>query len=161
MYRVLFVCLGNICRSPTAEGVFRQLVRQAGLENKIETDSAGTAGYHIGEAPDRRSQKHAKARGVDISDLRGQQIDSSHFVKFDLVLAMDNSNMRDLESVAPQDQLHKLQLFLRYARKFKQEEVPDPYYGGAEGFEHVLDLVQDASEGLLEFIKTRLEASDS
>lgn len=152
MIKVLFVCMGNICRSPTAEGVFRHVVRQAGLADKIDTDSAGTHAYHIGEPPDSRAQQTARSRGIELSDLRGRKVDGNDFSRFDYVLAMDHNNHTDLRQVAGgnADNLH---MFLQFAENFDEQEVPDPYYGGEQGFEHVFDLVEDASAGLLAHIR--------
>lgn len=153
--RILFVCMGNICRSPTAEGVFRSAVKKAGKEGHFHIDSAGTHDYHIGKEPDRRTQQAAMKRGYDLSTLRGRQVSREDFERFDLVLAMDHSNLANLHRICPPEQRHKVSLFLEYSRKFSEREVPDPYYGGAQGFEHVLDLVEDAAEGLLETLATR------
>ena len=153
MIRVLFVCLGNICRSPTAEGVFRALVAREGLAHAIATDSAGTADYHIGEPPDPRSRAAALQRGVDISDLRGRQIARDDFVRFHYVLAMDRSNYDTLARLCPKDARERLRLFLDFAADAGLDEVPDPYYGGADGFEYVLDLAEAASAGLLAHIR--------
>lgn len=152
MIKVLFVCMGNICRSPTAEGVFRHVVRQAALDDKIHTDSAGTHAYHIGEPPDSRAQQTARSRGIELSDLRGRKVETADFQKFDYVLAMDHNNHADLLQVAGgnADNLH---MFLQFAKNFDDQEVPDPYYGGEQGFEHVFDLVEDASAGLLAHIR--------
>ena len=152
MIKVLFVCMGNICRSPTAEGVFRQVVEQQGLSDLIDIDSAGTHSYHIGSQPDQRAQLAARKRGIDLSSLRGRQVNNNDFSKFDYVLAMDNNNHTDLEEVAngSADNLH---MFLKFADNFSEQEVPDPYYGGDQGFEHVLDLIEDASRGLLNHIR--------
>jgi protein-tyrosine phosphatase len=147
--RILFVCLGNICRSPTAEGVFRDLVHTAAPGLEVEIDSAGTAGYHIGTAPDPRSQSAALRRGIDISDLRARQITRGDFTEFDLILAMDRDNLRDLEAKSPGDAHAKLHLFLDYAPQTGRTEVPDPYYGGAADFELVLDLCAAAARGLI------------
>jgi protein-tyrosine phosphatase len=147
--RVLFVCLGNICRSPTAEGVFRQLLAQHAPGLNVEVDSAGTADYHIGDAPDARSQRAAKRRGVDLSGLRGRQIAADDFARFDLILAMDRANLRELQAVAPARSRAALRLFLDYAPQLGLRDVPDPYYGDAGGFEKVLDLCAAASQGLL------------
>ena len=151
---VLFVCMGNICRSPTAEGVFRRFVADAGLEQRIRIDSAGTHDYHIGQAPDRRSQTVAAGRGYDLSSLRGRQVARSDFAAFDYVLAMDRENLANLQGVCPSEQCHKLRLFLSFSERFKDQEVPDPYYGGAQGFDRVLDMVEDAARGLLQAIRT-------
>jgi protein-tyrosine phosphatase len=147
--RVLFVCLGNICRSPTAEGVFRQLLRQEAPELQVEVDSAGTAGYHIGEPPDLRSRRAAMRRGIDLGGLRARQITPADFARFDLILAMDCGNLRELEAMLPDNSRARVQLFLAYAPDLGRLEVPDPYYGDASGFDEVLDLTAAASRGLL------------
>lgn len=156
MIKVLFVCLGNICRSPSAEGVFRKLVEEQQLHHHIEIDSAGTHAYHVGSAPDERAQEAARRRGIDMSKLVGRRVDEGDFYVFDYILAMDESNQYHLHEMAPAEEAHKIKLFLDYAPERKEREVPDPYYGGHSGFEHVLDLIEDASEGLLTEIKTRL-----
>lgn len=154
MTRVLFVCMGNICRSPTAEGVFRHLVEQRGMAETIIIDSAGTHDYHIGDAPDARSQAAAMRRGYDLSRLRARQIVRDDFAAFDHVLAMDEGNLDLLQQQCPEASRGKLKLFLAYADGITLREVPDPYYGGAQGFEQVLDLVENAARGLLrEIIK--------
>ncbi len=150
--KVLFVCMGNICRSPTAEGVFRHIVEQAGLSEHIHIDSAGTHAYHVGEQPDHRAQAAALQRGVDLSSQRARKVESHDFDTFDYVLAMDSSNHSDLGYVAGGD-ANNLHMFLSFSEKFNERDVPDPYYGGDQGFEHVLDLVEDASEGLLRHIR--------
>lgn len=150
---VLFVCLGNICRSPTAEGVFRHLLRQEGLDGHILTDSAGTHAYHIGEPPDRRAQETARQRGIDLSDLRGRKALADDFEKFDYILAMDSENYENLSRLCPPEQRDKLHLFLDFAPHLEETEVPDPYYGGAKGFDRVFDMVEQASQGLLEDIR--------
>lgn len=147
--KVLFVCLGNICRSPTAEGAFRDLLRKTAPGLAIEIDSAGTAGYHIGAAPDPRSQSAALRRGIDISDLRARQISRNDFTTFDLILAMDHDNLRDLEAKCPRHARAKLRLFLDYAPQTGRTEIPDPYYGGEADFELVLDLCAAAARGLI------------
>ncbi|MEW5894059.1 MAG: low molecular weight protein-tyrosine-phosphatase [Pseudomonadota bacterium] len=152
--KVLFVCMGNICRSPTAEGVFRRLVAEAGLEHRIQIDSAGTHDYHIGKPPDRRALTAAASRGYDLSPLRGRQVTPHDFAEFDYVLAMDRDNLADLQRLCPNDQRHKLRLFLSFSERFCNQEVPDPYYGGAQGFEQVLDMVEDAARGLLQALRT-------
>ncbi|WP_410498309.1 low molecular weight protein-tyrosine-phosphatase [Chitinibacter sp. S2-10] len=149
-FSVLMVCTGNICRSPTADGVLRHLVEQQGLAHCILVDSAGIADYHVGEAPDRRSQEHARKRGYDLSYLRAREVRRSDFVEFDLILAMDQSHLNHLRRHCPPEQQHKVQLFLSYARTDQEREVPDPYYGGSDGFEHVLDLIEDGCEGVLQ-----------
>jgi protein-tyrosine phosphatase len=147
--RVLFVCLGNICRSPTAEGVFRHLLTQQEPKLQIEVDSAGTADYHVGDPPDSRSQRAALRRGIDLSGLRARQVAPDDFARFDLILAMDRDNLRELEAIRPKQSRARAQLFLDYAPDLGRQEVPDPYYGGASGFEEVLDLCAAASRGLL------------
>ena len=156
MIKVLFVCLGNICRSPTAEGVFRKMVADEGLHELIQIDSAGTHAYHVGSPPDQRAQEAAWRRGIDMSDLVGRRVDEGDFYVFDYILAMDESNVYHLREMAPREQFHKVRLFLDFASGVSENEVPDPYYGGARGFEHVLDLVEAASRGLLEDIRSRL-----
>jgi protein-tyrosine phosphatase len=147
--RVLFVCLGNICRSPTAEGVLRHLAAQAAPHLKIEIDSAGTADYHIGAPPDLRSRRAAMRRGIDISGLRARQVTEDDFVRFDLILAMDRENLRELEAMKPANSRASLKLFLEYAPDLNLRDVPDPYYRDAGAFEEVLDLTTAASRGLL------------
>jgi protein-tyrosine phosphatase len=152
-HRVLFVCLGNICRSPTAEGVMRRLVADAGLDGMVVVDSAGTAGWHEGDPPDRRSQHEAKERGLDISGLRGRQVRATDFEQFDLLLAMDAENQRDLLQLAPdaaaRGKVRLLREFDTVAVAAGDLEVPDPYYGGPEGFARVYDAIESACEGLL------------
>ncbi len=147
--RVLFVCMGNICRSPTAEGVFRDKVEKAGLEKQIEIDSAGTHGFHVGSTPDVRAQKTALSRGYDLSSLRGRQVSDQDFASFDYVLAMDRDNLHNLRQRCPEQYKHKVRLYLAFSSRFPNLNVPDPYYGGGKGFEQVLDMVEDAAEGLL------------
>lgn len=158
MIKVLFVCMGNICRSPMAEGVFRKLVEDAGYAEHIEIDSAGTHAYHVGEAPDTRAQTAAGRRGVDISGLRGRQVDADDLRRFDYVLAMDHDNYERLQALCPEGHEHKVRLFLEYAARFHERAVPDPYYGGASGFDRVLDLIEDAAQGLLAEIRRRIES---
>ncbi len=146
---VLFVCMGNICRSPTAEGVFRHFVNEAGLAEKIDVDSAGTHAYHVGEPPDRRASAAAERRGVSLADIKARRVADSDFEQFDYIIAMDEDNQARLIDQAPDEYRDKVQLFLSYA-SVSETEVPDPYYGGAAGFERVLDLVEEASRGLLE-----------
>ena len=153
--RVLFVCMGNICRSPTAQGAFERVVAAAGLDETITIDSAGTHAYHIGEPPDARSQQTARTRGVDLSGQRARQVASADFEHFDYVLAMDRQNLSALEQICPADHRHKLRLFLHFAPGLGEDEVPDPYYGGASGFERVFDLIEAAGMGLLEEIRRR------
>ena len=145
--------MGNICRSPVAEGVFRHCVEKAGLAERILVDSAGTHDYHVGKPPDTRMQRAALKRGYDLSKLRGRQVTQSDFTQFDYVLAMDKANLAILHRLAPPNTATQPKLFLEYAHQHKQREVPDPYYGGADGFEQVLDMVADAAQGLLEHIQ--------
>lgn len=153
MVKVIFVCMGNICRSPTAEGVFRHLINSAGLEQKIIIDSAGTHAYHIGNPPDLRSQGAALKRNIDLSTQRARKVTVKDFSDFDYVLAMDNNNLADLQSICPAKAKTQPVLFLSFAQHASEREVPDPYYGGDQGFEHVLDLIEDASQGLLVAIR--------
>ncbi len=150
--RVLFVCLGNICRSPTAHGVFEALVKSGGLEQCIEVDSAATSDWHIGKAPDPRSVAMAKERGVDLSTQRARQVSADDFHHFDYILAMDGQNLRDLQRIQPAGSRAQLSLFLAFDQQGDEQEVPDPYYGGKEGFAKVVDLVERASHGLLQHI---------
>ena len=150
--RVLFVCLGNICRSPTAEAVFRQRVQAAGMTGQIDIDSAGTGDWHIGKAPDRRSQQFAARFGYDLSPLRARQVSEEDFREFDYILAMDLANLADLQAIQPPDSRARLELFLAYSEA-DEDEVPDPYYGGDEGFLRVLQLVESASDGLLQTLR--------
>lgn len=154
MIQVLFVCLGNICRSPTAEGVFRELVRREDLGDAIRTDSCGTSDWHIGEAPDTRARAEAKRRGVDLDDLRGRQIAAADFAAFDYIMAMDNNNLTKLQTLAPASLAPKISLFLDFAPGLDLREVPDPYYGGDNGFSDVFDMIESASRGLLAHIRT-------
>jgi protein-tyrosine phosphatase len=148
-HRILFVCFGNICRSPTAEGVFRHLLAQEAPELRVEVDSAGTAGYHIGHPPDLRSQRAAHARGIDLSGLRARQVTAEDFLRFDLILAMDRDNLQELAAMRPAESRARVRLFLEYAPELGRTEVPDPYYGDARGFEEVLNLAAAASRGLI------------
>jgi protein-tyrosine phosphatase len=148
-FRVLFVCLGNICRSPTAEGVFRQLLKQEAPGLQVEVDSAGTADYHVGDPPDLRSQRAAIRRGIDLSGARARQVTTDDFARFDLILAMDRDNLRELEAMRPERSRARLQLFLEYAPELGLLEVPDPYYRDARGFEEVLEYSTAASRGLI------------
>ena len=153
--RVLFVCLGNICRSPTAEAVLRHKLREAGLEGRIEVDSAGTGDWHIGKAPDAHTLSAARRRGYDLSALRGRQVAVDDFARFDLILAMDSSNLSHLQRLRPGAAVAEMDLFLlRYQAPL--DDVPDPYYGGEEGFEQVLDLIEQASDALILELKGRL-----
>jgi protein-tyrosine phosphatase len=144
--------MGNICRSPTAEGVFRHLVQQADLADAIRIDSAGTHAYHTGEPPDRRAADAALRRGFSMTELRARRVADTDFDEFDVIIAMDNDNVMALEAVAPEQHHGKIRLFLEFSSR-EETEVPDPYYGGAIGFEKVLDLVEDAAEGLLDAIQ--------
>jgi protein-tyrosine phosphatase len=158
MIRVLFVCLGNICRSPTAHGILLGRLEDEGLADKVEVDSAGTADWHIGKAPDPRSQQAALARGVDISDQQARQVTEEDFQTYDYILAMDRSNFSDLKVIHESVGGTAPKLFLRaFGRSFDEHEVPDPYYGGEAGFRHVVDLVEDACDGLIIDIRKRLE----
>jgi protein-tyrosine phosphatase len=152
---VLFVCLGNICRSPSAEGVFRQVVENAGLTGKVRIDSCGTGDWHLGKSPDTRSQAAAASRGIDISGLRARQFRESDLAEFDYVLVMDKQNLADIQDIRARSGGTSPELFLNYGHSL-QKEVPDPYYGGDQGFEVVLDLIQEASEGLLTKLRERL-----
>ena len=151
--KVLFVCTGNICRSPTAEGVFRKLVAREGLSDRVHVDSAGTVGYHVGEPPDRRSQESARLRGIDLSGLRARRAKASDFSEFDYVLAMDFANIDALRSLAPRTSGKKLQLLMSFAPGGEIREVPDPYYVDGDGFERVFDMIEAASAGLLADIR--------
>ena len=149
---VLFVCLGNICRSPTAHAVFAHRVAAQGLADRIRVDSAGTGDWHAGESPDERSQQHALRRGYDLAPLRARQVVAGDFREFEYVLAMDRSNLANLERMRPDGFKGELRLFLPYGTS-DVLEVPDPYYGGARGFETVLDLIEDAADGLLDHLR--------
>ncbi len=149
MYKILFVCTGNICRSPTAEGVLRHRLAVSGLEGKVHVDSAGTHAYHVGEAPDTRSVKAASARGVMIGDLRARKVNQGDFSEFNLVLGLDHGHVQSLRRMAPEGAAAEVALFLDYAGATREKEVPDPYYGGHQDFEYVLDLIEAASEALV------------
>ena len=151
---VLFVCMGNICRSPTAEGVFRHYVTGAGLADQIEADSAGTHAYHVGEPADRRATAAAERRGVSLAGIRARRVSADDFERFDYIIAMDQDNQMHLLDQAPDEHRSKVQLFLSFSSE-DESEVPDPYYGGSAGFERVLDLVESASRGLLEVCTTK------
>lgn len=153
MVRVLFVCLGNICRSPTAEGVFRALAEREGLAGRIEVDSAGVGSWHVGSPPDRRAQRAARRRGIDLSGQRARQAEAQDFRRFDYVVAMDPANRRELERLCPPGEEHRLHLLMDFAPELGRRDVPDPYYGGAGGFEAVLDMIERASQGLLAHIR--------
>jgi len=153
--KVLFVCMGNICRSPTAHGVFRNLVQSEGLSDRIDIESAGTHAYHVGEPPDARAQQTAIGRGVDLSDLRARKAIKADFEHYDYILAMDQDNYHSLSAICPDGMQRKIGLFLDYAPELNTREVPDPYYGGPQGFVNVFDLVESASAGLLNDIMRR------
>lgn len=155
-YRVLFICMGNICRSPTAEGVFRHQVIKAGLANQVLIDSAGTHNYHPGEAPDMRSQRHAAKRGYDLSPIRARQLTDEDFVHFDLLLVMDWDNLALTEARCPPQHQVKLRRLTEFCTQLEATVVPDPYYDGEAGFEYVLDLIEDASEGLLNHVQKKI-----
>lgn len=148
-HKILFVCTGNICRSPTAEGVARGLAQKLGLDEAFEFDSAGTHGYHVGEPPDPRSIAAARRRGYDLASLRARRVTEFDFIRFDRVLAMGPDHLETLQRACPPQHRNKLGLLLDFSERFDLTEVPDPYYGGAEGFEHVLDLVEDAARQLI------------
>jgi protein-tyrosine phosphatase len=157
--KILFVCLGNICRSPTAEGVVRALAAREAPELPLEVDSAGTAAYHVGQPPDPRTRAAAARRGYDLSALRARTLESADFERFDLILAMDRENLRVLRRHAPAHVHERLRLFLEFAPEAAPEDVPDPYYGGPNGFEEVLDLVEAATRGLLAHLRQRPRAA--
>jgi len=156
MIKVLFVCMGNICRSPTAEGVFSRLVEERGLEDRVSVDSAGTHAYHIGEPPDARAARAAAERGIDLTHQRARRVTAQDFHQFDYVLAMDSENFNHLTAMCPTGHEFKLRLFLSFAPHLEIRDVPDPYYGGATGFERVLDMVEEAARGLLEDVEANL-----
>ena len=157
--RILFVCLGNICRSPTAEAVLRALAAREAPELGIEVDSAGTAGYHVGEPPDPRTRAAAARRGYDLEPLRARVVEAADFERFDMILAMDAENLRVLRRRAPKAAHERLRLLLEFAPQAQHTEVPDPYYGGPNGFEHVLDLIEEAVRGLLAHLRQRARAA--
>lgn len=153
MYKLLFVCLGNICRSPSAENIMRYLIEKEGLSDQIVCDSAGTASYHLGEPPDRRMKAAAEKRGIKLEG-KARQFQPSDFEKYDLILAMDRDNYWSLVSLDPEKKYRdKIKMMCNYAKFYPDQEVPDPYYGGTEGFNHVIDLLLDACSELLESIK--------
>ncbi len=156
--RVLFVCMGNICRSPTAEGVFRKMVAESALAGHVDIDSAGTHGYHVGAPPDPRSLEHAALRGYDLAPLRSRQVTSSDFSRFDYILAADQLNIRALKAIGAARFHHKIALLLDYGGPEDEYEVPDPYGGEENDFERVLDLVEEACAGLHEHITEQLRA---
>ena len=147
--RVLFVCMGNICRSPTAEGVFTHQVQAQGLTPWFEVDSAGTHDYHVGSPPDQRAQAHAKAQGYDISGLRARQLQADDFERFDVVVVMDDHNWKKAHELCPVEQRHRLKRLTAYCTRFKALNVPDPYYGGDAGFAQAMAIIEDGCAGLL------------
>ena len=153
--RILFVCMGNICRSPTAEGVFRRLVAERAPGVEIEVDSAGTHDYHVGDPPDPRSIAAAARRGVDLRQLRARSVRDEDFERFDLIIAMDRLNRETLLERSPAPCRERIRLFMEFAGENEVEDVPDPYYGGALGFERVLDLAEEAAAGLLDEVLER------
>lgn len=156
--RILFVCMGNICRSPSAEGVFRSLLAARAPQLAVEIDSAGTHDYHVGEAPDDRAIAAARRRGVDLSSLRARTVQTGDFEYYDLILAMDEQNLRELRRRAPAARLDRIRLLMEFVPSSAVRAVPDPYYGGPQGFEQVLDLLEEAAEGLLGEMLRRAEA---
>ncbi len=153
MIKVLFVCMGNICRSPTAEGVFRHILRQKKLDDQVEVDSAGTHGYHAGEAPDQRTQRAAAVRQYDLSDMRARKVATQDLEYFDLILAMDHNNLGVLKRICPPDKHDRLGLLMSYSKNFDDDEVPDPYYADMEAFRSTVRLLQGAMPGLLERLR--------
>lgn len=153
MRRILFVCTGNICRSPTAEAVARHWLRMVGLDGEVSVDSAGISGYHVGEAPDPRSQQYAAKRGYDLSRLRGRKLTAEDFAQFDLLLAMDHGHLQHMQRKCPAQYSHKVRLFLEFAEDAPGREVPDPYYGGDAGFDQVLDLCERGIHGLIDTLR--------
>ncbi|MBI2434629.1 MAG: low molecular weight phosphotyrosine protein phosphatase [Candidatus Hydrogenedentes bacterium] len=149
MVKILFVCLGNICRSPTAEGVFRHLLESRQWQHRVEVASAGTSGWHIGEAPDLRAQQEAWRRGIDLSGLRGRAVHGRDFEHYDYLIAMDGENLDAMQEVCPEAYLHKLYRFTDFAPELGVSDVPDPYYGGAHGFRDVFDIIEASAQGLL------------
>jgi len=152
-FSVLFVCMGNICRSPTADGVFRHKIKEMGLDGVVLVDSAGTHNFHPGSPPDARSQEHASLRGYDLTHLRARQIQGADFEKFDLILAMDWDNLALVQDLCPPEHQKKLRRLTEFCLQHTNPVVPDPYYDGPSAFEHVLDLVEDASDGLIRHIQ--------
>lgn len=156
-FRVLLVCMGNICRSPTAEGVLRHYIKNNRLGDRVEVDSAGTHGYHVGEAPDCRTQRAAAARGYNLTQFRARKVARQDLDYFDLILAMDKSNLDNLQRMATPEQQTRIKLFMEFSKNFDDDEVPDPYYGLGHGFDLVLDMVEDAAQGLVDDIKVKLD----
>ncbi len=159
MIKVLFVCMGNICRSPTAEGVFSQVLHARKLENRVEVSSAGTNSFHTGQAPDRRAQHAAERRGYDLSRIRARKVLPQDLGYFDFVLAMDRQTLESLREICPPEHGDRLGLFMAYARRFQVAEVPDPYYGRGEGFDLVLDMIEDGTQGLADYLQKRLNSA--
>lgn len=159
--KILFVCMGNICRSPTAHGVFESMLEQTGIAHVIEVDSAGTHAYHVGDPPDSRAQDAAERRGYRLEHLRARKVDSGDFLTFDHILAMDQANYRHLTELAGPEHQHKIRLFMDFAEDLPESEVPDPYYGGPKGFDRVLDMIEAASAGLIAALhRAELEHTD-
>jgi protein-tyrosine phosphatase len=156
---ILVVCTGNICRSPTGEGVLRHLAAERGLADRVTVRSAGTHDYHVGESPDPRALEHASGRGYDLSAQRAMQVTRRHFDEFDYILAMDRGHLRQLRAMAPKDSKARLGMFLEASERWKGEDVPDPYYGGVEDFEQVLDMVEEAAGRWLDIIEAELATS--
>jgi len=156
--RILFVCMGNICRSPSAEGVFRHVLATRAPDLQVEIDSAGTHDYHIGDPPDRRSIAAARRRGIDLSSLRARRVASEDFAHYDLILAMDEENLRELKRRAPAAYQERIRLMMEFAPEATSRAVPDPYYGGAQGFEEVLDLLEEAANGLVQELLARQQS---
>jgi protein-tyrosine phosphatase len=153
--RILMVCMGNICRSPMAHGVMAERLREAGLDGVVEVDSAGTHGYHVGEPPDRRAQAAARARGYELGSLRARQLVRQDFLDFDYILVMDEDNLYNARALQPPNGKARLHRFLEFAGSRKEQEVPDPYYGGADGFTQVMDMVEDAAKGFVAHLRAQ------
>ena len=153
--RILFICMGNICRSPSAEGVFRHVLATQAPDLQIEIDSAGTHDYHVGAPPDRRAIEAARRRGIDLSQLRARIVVAEDFAAYDLILAMDEENLQELRRRAPAAHRERIRLMMDFAPQAASRHVPDPYYGGAQGFEEVLDLLEEAAQGLLAELRSR------
>ncbi|MES2772449.1 MAG: low molecular weight protein-tyrosine-phosphatase [Pseudomonadota bacterium] len=158
MIKILFVCMGNICRSPTAEGVLRHFLRERKMDDQVLVDSAGTHGYHVGEAPDARTQRAAALRSYDLSALRARKFTAQDIEDFDFVLAMDKNNLEVIKRLCPPERYERLGLFMHYAERFEDDEVPDPYYGLGHDFDLVLDMVEDAAQGLIKALEKRLKS---
>lgn len=156
MIKILFVCMGNICRSPSAEGFFINALKQSAIAKNVSTDSAGTHGYHVGHSPDARAVETAKGFGVDISYLRARKVSVSDFHEYDLIIAMDRDNLANLQRIQPVDSSARLKMMMEYHPEGRPEEVPDPYYGGMDGFTYMCELLVSATAGLLKDIELRL-----